>query len=227
MNTNLRILLMEDNKYHSLLIKRELTESYPQAVLSVFQSAAFAFDELQRNNYRVAIIDFNPAWSEGVDFIRKLHQEKPSLKIVVLALNDTNQLSQNVLEAGANRFIIKNDTFHRLLPDIIDKLLNPPSKKIKLLSHGLKLLPEETSTIIDLTVGTLAHEINNPLMTILGETELLLNNGYRLAPEIDRKLRIIEKSAQRIRKALTKLSNISEPTLKETPTGVFIELDKP
>jgi hypothetical protein len=63
-------------------------------------------------------------------------------------------------------------------------------------------------------------------MTILGETELLLHNGYRLAPEIERKLRVIEESAQRIKHALASLSGLTEPSLKETPTGTFIDLKK-
>jgi len=226
MPKKIRILLLQDNKYHALLIKRELGDKFPQCVVTTFQSAEFALDELRRNVYDIALIDYNPSWYEGLDYIRRLHREMPALKIILLASSDTNHLSEKALESGVTEFIIKKSDFQMDLASLIKKMGAPAVKKIKLKTGRKKYDSKEKNDIIELTVGTLAHEINNPLMTILGETELLLHNGYRLAPEIDRKVRVIEESAQRIRSALASLSGLSEPSLKETPTGTFIDLKK-
>jgi DNA-binding NarL/FixJ family response regulator len=226
MSRKTRILLLEDNKYHALLIKRELAEKFPQTVLAGFQSAEFARDELLRNNYEIVLIDYNPSWQKGLEYIRRLHREVPDLKIILLASADTNHLSAKALEVGATEFILKEDAFLRELCALIERMLEPPGRKIKFRTGRKKYNAQQKKDIIELTVSTLAHEINNPLMTILGETELLLHNGYRLAPEIERKLRVIEESAQRIKHALASLSGLTEPSLKETPTGTFIDLKK-
>ncbi|MBN1212437.1 MAG: response regulator [candidate division Zixibacteria bacterium] len=226
MPKKIRLLLLQDNKYHALLIKRELADKLPQCIVATFQSAEFARDELRRNVYNIALIDYNPSWGEGLDYIKRLHREMPTLKIILLASNDTNHLSENALESGATDFVLKEDDFQKGLACLIEKLISPVAHKIKFKTARKKSDSKEEKEIIELTVSTLAHEINNPLMTILGETELLLHNGYRLAPEIDRKIRVIEESAQRIRSALASLSGLTEPSLKETPTGTFIDLKK-
>ena len=61
MSRKTRILLLEDNKYHALLIKRELADKFPQVVLAGFQSAEFARDELLRNIYEIVLIDWEMA----------------------------------------------------------------------------------------------------------------------------------------------------------------------
>jgi len=220
----LRILLLEENKFHALLIKRELEEKFPREVLSVFQSASAALEEIRRNRYDIAVIDYHLSEYQGLEFLEKVRNEDDRLAVIFLAAADSDQLSERALKAGAAEFLVKENSFHLLIPHLIERLND---------SLGIESMPAvveeafpfgDRTSMVDLTVSTLSHEINNPLMTILGETELLLHNGYRLAPEINRKIKIIEESAMRIKTALARLATIRKPTVKKTVSGDFIDL---
>ncbi len=83
----------------------------------------------------------------------------------------------------------------------------------------LKLLEAERLAAITETAICVNHEINNPLCSILGNTQLMLMESYKLEPGMIRKLRSIEKQIQRIQKIATKLRSITKPVLKDYVDG--------
>ncbi len=55
--SRLRILLIEPNRYHSLLMERELTKEIPLAVVVKLESGSAGLEELYRAGYDVVILD--------------------------------------------------------------------------------------------------------------------------------------------------------------------------
>ena len=206
------------------MIKRELVEKFPDEVLSVFHSASAALEELRRNRYDIAIVDYHLSELPGLEFLEKLRIEDDRLAVILLAASDTDQLSERALKAGAAEFLVKENSFHLLIPHLIERLTDAIGVESVQTVIEEMTKAGDRANLVDLTVSTLSHEINNPLMAILGETELLLNHGYRLAPEINRKIKIIEESAMRIKTALDRLASIRKPTVKKTVSGDFIDL---
>ncbi len=78
-----------------------------------------------------------------------------------------------------------------------------------------KLLEEERLTAISETAISVNHEINNPLCSILGNTQLILMEKERLDPATIKKLRAIEKQIARIQEISERLGRITKPVLKE------------
>lgn len=66
---------------------------------------------------------------------------------------------------------------------------------------------------------TVRHEVNNPLTTILGETQLLLM-GQNLPEEAKSSLKTIEKMCLRIQNVVKKLSEVKEDKTKEFMKGL-------
>jgi len=83
----------------------------------------------------------------------------------------------------------------------------------------LKLLEAERLAAITETAICVNHEINNPLCSILGNTQLMLMESYKLEPGMIRKLQSIEEQIQRIQKIAAKLRSITKPVLKEYVDG--------
>lgn len=82
-----------------------------------------------------------------------------------------------------------------------------------------KLLESERlAAITDLAVSV-NHEINNPLCSILGNTQLILMEKERLDPRMIRGLENIEKETVRIQEVARRLARISKPVLKEYVDG--------
>jgi len=72
------------------------------------------------------------------------------------------------------------------------------------------VMSEKMQSVVQ-TAVTINHEINNPLMAILGNTQLLLLKSESLEPELLEKLRLIEQSCLRIQKVTQKLMAMAEP----------------
>jgi CheY-like chemotaxis protein len=201
----------------------ELLEKYPSSSISIFSCGQTALSELRRNEFDIAIIGLDLPDVDGLGFVQLIRKEAPHLPIV--AIGDAPS-EQAAVEAGADEYLAKDGFFHVALPDIIGKLHSRLPADAKRRCSGEKLKEKEQAALIRVTAGTLYHEVNNPLMAILGTTELILNNGYECDREVTKKLRIIRRSAQRIQSALTKLSTISRPAIKETPLGKLIDPKK-
>jgi PAS domain S-box-containing protein len=78
-----------------------------------------------------------------------------------------------------------------------------------------KLLEAERASAITETAISVNHEINNPLCSILGYTQLILMERDSLDPEVVRKLEGIEEQIIRIQEIAEKLARINRPVLKE------------
>ncbi len=78
-----------------------------------------------------------------------------------------------------------------------------------------KLLEAERLSAITETAIGVNHEINNPLCSMLGNTQLLLMEKENLDPGMVKKLRSIEKQIARIQVVADRLGKITNPVLKE------------
>jgi PAS domain S-box-containing protein len=90
-----------------------------------------------------------------------------------------------------------------------------------------KLLEAERLAAITETAISINHEINNPLCSILGNTQLILMEGERLDPRIVRKLRSIERQIARIQGVARRLSKITKPAVTEYIGGMtMLDVDR-
>jgi PAS domain S-box-containing protein len=82
-----------------------------------------------------------------------------------------------------------------------------------------QLLKAERLAAITETAVSFNHEINNPLCSILGYTQLLLMERDRLEPEVVRKLEGIEEQIVRIQEVAGRMSRITRPVVTEYVGG--------
>jgi nitrogen-specific signal transduction histidine kinase len=82
-----------------------------------------------------------------------------------------------------------------------------------------KILETERAAAINETAISVNHEINNPLCSILGYTQLILMERDSLDPDVVSKLESIEEQIIRIQEIADKLSRITRPVLKEYVGG--------
>ena len=82
-----------------------------------------------------------------------------------------------------------------------------------------KMLEAERVTAITETAISVNHEINNPLCSILGYTQLILMDRESLDPDVVSKLESIEKQIVRIQEIAERLGRINKPVLKEYVGG--------
>lgn len=218
--------MVEPNKFHARLIERELSEVYSSSSVSMFSSAHTALEELRRRSFDVVVIALDLPDVDGVGFVELIRRQNCHLPIIVTADGSNSHSAAEAAKAGADEYLAKNSSFHQALPRLLDEVYLQREKIISQLDKGKKQKQKEQADLIRITAGTLYHEINNPLTTILGMSELILDNCNGYDREIARKVRIIGISAQRIQATLIRLATISKPTIKETASGRMIDPHK-
>lgn len=101
-----RVLLVEDDSSHALLIKRALRELVHQVEHAVSVQAAFALlDSFQPD---LVVTDLNLPDSQSLEHVRRFNQSAPELPVVVLTSSSSLQDAVEAMKLGAKDFIVKN-----------------------------------------------------------------------------------------------------------------------
>src|SRR5215471_10191243 len=119
--TRLRILIADD---HSVVRAglRTLLESH--ANWEVCAEAADGRDAVEKASKLkpdVAVLDIGMPLLNGVEAARRIHKASPNTEILVLTMHESDDLVQQVVEAGARGYILKDDA-DRVLHAAIDAL---------------------------------------------------------------------------------------------------------
>ncbi len=92
--------------------------------------------------------------------------------------------------------------------------------------HKQIVKSERVAAILETAVAV-NHEINNPLTAVLGNTQLLLMRQNQLTEDVIAKIKVIEKSALRIRQVTQKLMTVIEPVTTSYTNGLdMLDIDK-
>ncbi len=226
MDRHFRILLLEPNKYYALLIERGFAHRLPDTVLTRLQSVDAGLKELAGAVYDIVIIDDLIVPGVNGELFTTLRQHNPDLLAIVLTEQKTVGMSAPSDRAEGVEYLAKDERFPAQLPDTVRRLV-AKRKRYVTGSTAEEVISDLSDTdLIRLTAGTLSHEINNPLMTILGLTELLLAGDSNVDPEVERKLRVIRRSARQIKSAMERLSRDSRMSLHRTGDGGLIRAEK-
>jgi len=219
----LKILLAEPNRYQARLISGELSEKFPSSLISVRSCGQAALGELRRATFDIAILSLDLPDVDGLAFVELLRKENPGMLIIVTGESAPHLTAAKAVQAVSDAYVTMNNSVYSTLPEIIHKLSSRSTAGAKKQDYFDELQRPQLADLIRITAGTLYHEINNPLMTILGMTELILGNGCERIPAVAKKLRIIQRSARRIQSTLTRMSAISHPAIRETVSGKIID----
>jgi CheY-like chemotaxis protein len=119
MNTpTIQILLVEDNPADASLMRRIIAragqdhwqmahfEQLDEAIDACAEYAALT----QGKQFDVALLDLNLPDSNGLATMARFHQEVPQIPIVVLTGVDDQQMARKAIAAGAQEYLVKDDT---------------------------------------------------------------------------------------------------------------------
>jgi DNA-binding NarL/FixJ family response regulator len=119
--TALRILIADD---HSVVRAglRSLLESHPGwEVCAEAADGREAADKAAKHKPHVAVLDIGMPLLNGVDATRRIRKTSPDTEVLILTMHESEDLVQQVIEAGARGYILKDDA-DRILIAAIDAL---------------------------------------------------------------------------------------------------------
>jgi DNA-binding NarL/FixJ family response regulator len=111
----LRILVADDHQVVRTGLRTLLESHRGWQVCAEASDGRDAVDQVAKLKPDVAILDIAMPLLNGVEATRQIHKLVPDTKILILTMHDSELLVQEVIEAGARGYILKDDADHNLL----------------------------------------------------------------------------------------------------------------
>ncbi|MBS1955453.1 MAG: response regulator [Cyanobacteria bacterium SZAS-4] len=102
-----RILLVEDDLAFTALILAYLSE-FPNIKLDSASTLTAGLDHLRRDDYDAILLDLNLSDSRGVVTLKTMREHAPRVPIVVLTSTDEDDLAIQLLQNGAEEYVVKS-----------------------------------------------------------------------------------------------------------------------
>ena len=119
-NRPIKVLLVEDNKEHAELLGRLLGfAEYPKFTVSNAASLATGLAALGRSAPDIILLDLSLPDSNGAETFRRTNAAAPNLPIVILSGVSDVTMSIEMVQAGAQDYLVKGHVdMHLLLRSI-------------------------------------------------------------------------------------------------------------
>jgi diguanylate cyclase (GGDEF)-like protein len=132
---NIKLLLIEDNPADSRLLKELLNEAVPDKYII---TAAYNIDEamklLQKSDFDIVITDLNLPDTDGLDVIPYIQAINSNIPIVVLSGQSDENLALQIVQMGAQDYLVKGQGDGYLMNRVIDYSIER-KKDLQQLSH--------------------------------------------------------------------------------------------
>ncbi len=124
----LKILLVEDNQ-HMRTIIREVLKGAGIVSIEEARDGAEAFELLRQFPADIAIVDFNMAPVDGIDFTRMLRKApdslNPMMPVIMITGHSERSRVMEARDAGVNEFVVKPLTATALLARLNTVVMHP------------------------------------------------------------------------------------------------------
>jgi DNA-binding response OmpR family regulator len=224
MKKAMEIVLVEDNRFHAMLFQQAVRERYPDFVITTHSTAKSFLQTLKTSGEDLIALDFNLPDMDGLQLLSLIRAEKPDIPVILITGAGSEQTAVEAMKSGATDYIAKNGDYGSTIPRVIKQACQ--KQQLILRNRRLETIARETEKLemITTTASTLNHEVNNPLMAILGNIELLLDDPAVSDETVMRKLKIIETAARRIKEITHQIEHLMTPTVRQTPAGPMLKL---
>jgi two-component system invasion response regulator UvrY len=115
-----RILLVDDHPIVRHGIKQVLAGAFHPAVVGEAASAEEGLSEARNHDWDVMVLDLTLPGSSGLDLLKDLRRERPTLPVIILSMHPADQFARRAMNAGASGYLTKD---------------SPPTEIIRAIGH--------------------------------------------------------------------------------------------
>ncbi len=175
-----KVLIVEDEAAQARLVQA-LVAGAGLACLGTAAGAQAALDLAPQAD--VVLLDYRLEGDRtGLDVLREIRRRRLPTLVVMMTGHGSERVAAEALQLGANDYIIKDEAFAQLLPEVLARVVRVREIERALAEAQQNLIHAERRAAIGEIVVALSHEINNPLMALSAQLDLLRLDEAALPP---------------------------------------------
>lgn len=226
MNSNLRVLLVEDNPDHAALAKKAILNSKDRKYsVSHCTSVEEAIETLTNGSEPIHLIlsDYHLPGKTGIEFLEWLTSENIRIPFVMMTGAGDEKTAVKAMHGGAYNYIVKDDVYLSVLPHVIDetflKYLAESEKiryerEIREKNVALEKANRELKKLDQLKsdfIASVSHDIRTPLNSVQESIALILDGLVDIQKEQGKRvLEIAKRSIGRLTVMINDLLDFSK-----------------
>lgn len=225
MPETIKLIIIDDSPEDRELYKRQL---------SSIDSVEYHFQEfdcgqdclmfLQNQTVDCVLLDYNLPDMDGIEILQLLaEQDRFDIPVIFLTGQGNETIAVQAMKSGATDYLLKTDIngelLNRSIHYAIDKKLSEQKLRHyvyelekankQILKQQKAVIEEERLKVILQMAGATAHEMNQPLMTLLGSIELLSMN-QDMSDAVKKNVMRIQEAGNRISSIVQKIQTIRQ-----------------
>ncbi len=171
-NTPLRLLLVEDDENDAMLLLRELRRG-GYSVTSTRVETPEAFErELDTGRWDVIVADYSLPHFDALSAFSRVRQRGLDLPFLIVSGTIGEDTAVAAMKAGVHDFLLK-DRLGRLAPAVTRELREAEVRAERQRMQEQLLLSDRLASL-GLLAASVAHEINNPLASLMMDLDFVL-----------------------------------------------------
>lgn len=103
-----RILLVDDHPVVRQGIKQVLSGAFHPALVGEAANAEEGMIEIRNTVWDVMVLDISLPGASGLDLLKDLRRERPTLPVLVLSMHPPDQFARRAMNAGASGYLTKD-----------------------------------------------------------------------------------------------------------------------
>ncbi len=194
----IKVLIVENNRVDSGLLAK-MVEGITSKVdlIDVAECLADCIKFLEKKEYDIVLLDLNLEDSVGVATIHCIKEKRPFLPVVIISGMEGDEVEADIVDSGAQDYLHKGRFNLRDLNKTIRFAIGRVKTEEKLKKVNTKLIQSEKMAIVGQLAAGVAHELNNPLASILTNLHLIAEDpNHEDAPTL---INVTQKAAKKCR----------------------------
>lgn len=204
---NIRVLLIEDDEDDYVLIEGLLSD-VPGKRFDLEWTGNYddGMEAIESQRHDVCLLDYRLGERNGLELLRHALGNGCGIPVIFLTGQDDHTIDLEAMQAGAADYLVKAQIDSTMLERSIRYSISQKQMEVQLLETN------RLASIGKLAAG-MAHEINNPLTSVLGFSQLIMAKA--LPDDIAADLNIINAEAKRASKIVQNLLLFARKTEPE------------
>lgn len=235
------VLLIEDDPGDARLVAEVLKQAGNiHFALEMVNTLADGLTKLSEQPFDVVLLDLSLPDSFGVTTMDRVLDQAPDQPIIALTGAKDEQLALELSKKGVQDYLVKSEIPGLVLARSIAYAVERKAAELKLnrtvdalktanrkiLEQQKSVIEEERLKVLLQMAGATSHELNQPLMALLGSIEIM-QLSEKIPEKLSRHIDRIDKSGRRIAEIVQKMGAIRQVELKPYPGGEsIINLDQ-